>query len=405
MFMALIPLFDENMAVKAYSIFTQKDNFFLDPMMLGTRQNDGATTVEGLELIEKMGMETLSEDKEIFVPMSSISVFSDVEEQCSAPHQRIVFLIDNTIPPVDMYVNRLAELKKKGYRFAVQKLSVQDFENYREILKLADYVFLNNRKIAIDKAKVYFGKLYPKIKLCAGGIESMEIFEALKQAGGYQFYEGSFYRVPVTRGEHEVAPLKSNYIELLNMVNSSDFELTAAADVIGRDTALTISLLKMVNRMTVNSGITTIRHAAAMLGQKELKKWINTAVVNELYSDKPSEITRLSLLRAKFAEYLAPVFEMNAKADELFLMGLFSVLDVIMEKPMEEALQMVRVAGDVSEVLIKGTGKLAPVFDLMKQYETANWQEVSRQLLLEKKDAAPVNEAYVKALSWYKKLF
>lgn len=189
------------------------------------------------------------------------------------------------------------------------------------------------------------------------------------------------------------------------MVNSSDFELTAAADVIGRDTALTISLLKMVNRMTVNSGITTIRHAAAMLGQKELKKWINTAVVNELYSDKPSEITRLSLLRAKFAEYLAPVFEMNAKADELFLMGLFSVLDVIMEKPMEEALQMVRVAGDVSEVLIKGTGKLAPVFDLMKQYETANWQEVSRQLLLGKKDAAPVNEAYVKALSWYKKLF
>lgn len=156
-------------------------------MMLGTRQNDGATTVEGLELIEKMGMETLSEDKEIFVPMSSISVFSDVEEQCSAPHQRIVFLIDNTIPPVDMYVNRLAELKKKGYRLAVQKLSVQDFENYREILKLADYVFLNNRKIAIDKAKVYFGKLYPKIKLCAGGIESMEIFEALKQAGAISF--------------------------------------------------------------------------------------------------------------------------------------------------------------------------------------------------------------------------
>ena len=66
MFMALIPLFDENMAVKAYSIFTQKDNFFLDPMMLGTRQNDGATTVEGLELIEKMGMETLCTHEQYF---------------------------------------------------------------------------------------------------------------------------------------------------------------------------------------------------------------------------------------------------------------------------------------------------------------------------------------------------
>lgn len=79
----------------------------------------------------------------------------------------------------------------------------------------------------------------------------------------------------------------------------------------------------MVNRMTVNSGITTIRHAAAMLGQKELKRWINTAVVNQLYADKPSEITRLSLIRAKFAENLAPLFQLQNKTEELFLMGLF----------------------------------------------------------------------------------
>ncbi|MGN0167912.1 MAG: EAL and HDOD domain-containing protein [Acetatifactor sp.] len=404
MFLALIPLFDENMAVKAYSIFSQKDNFFLDPMMLGTRRNDGAGAVEGLELIERMGIETLSDDREIFVPVSNISIFSDVENQCSAPHDRIVFLIDNTIPPLDTYVKRLSELKEKGYKLAVQKLPVQDFENYREVLKLTDYVFLNNKKVAIDKAKIYFGKLYPGIKLCAGGIENMKIFEELKASGGYQFFEGEFYRVPVTKGEHEVAPLKVNYIELLNVVNGENFELTEAADVISRDTALTISLLKMVNRMTVNAGITTIRHAAAMLGQKELKKWINTAVVNELYADKPSEITRLSLLRAKFAEYLAPAFGLQANADELFLMGLFSVLDVILEKPMEEALQMVMVAGDVREALLQGTGRLAPVLELMKQYEKASWQEVSRQLLLAKIDAEPVNEAYVKALSWYRNL-
>lgn len=405
MFMALVPLFDEKMAVRVYSIFSQKDNFFLDPMMLGTRQFDGAATVEGLELIERMGIETISEDKEIFVPVSNISVFSDVENQCSAPHNRIVFLMDNTIPPLEEYVSRLRELKKMGYKLAIRKLSVQDYENYREILKLVDYVFLNNRKVAIEKAKIYFGKLYPEIKLCAGGIDTIETFEKLRDAGGYQLYEGDFYRVPVTRGEHEVAPLKANYIELLNVVNNNNFELSDAADVIGRDTALTIDLLKMVNRMTVNSGITTIRHAAAMLGQKELKKWINTAVVNKLYADKPSEITRLSLLRAKFAEYLAPVFGMAVHADELFLMGLFSVLDVILEKPMEEALQMVMVAGEVREALLEGTGRLAPVLDLMVHYETANWQEVSRQLLLAGMDAEPVNEAYVKALSWYKKLF
>ncbi len=404
MLLALIPLFDENMAVRAYSIFSQKDNFFLNPMKLGTGRNDGAARVEGLELIENMGIETLSEDKEIFVPVSNISIFSDVESQCSAPHGRIVFLIDNTVPPVEVYVKRLLELKQKGYRLAVRKLPVADFENWREILKLADYVFLNNRKIAIDKAKLYFGKLYPQIRLCAGGIDTMETFEALKASGGYQLYEGDFYRVPVTRGSHEVAPLKANYIELLNVVNNDNFELNDAADIISRDTALTISLLKMVNRMTVNSGITTIRHAAAMLGQKELKRWINTAVVNELYADKPSEITRLSLLRAKFAENLAPVFGMQNKAEELFLMGLFSVLDVILEKTMEEALKMVMVAGDVRLALIEEKGCLAPVYDLMKQYEGANWQEVSRQLLLADMDVEKVNDAYVNALSWYRSL-
>ena len=92
MLLTLIPLFDENMAVKAYSIFSQKDNYFLDPMMQGTRRNDGAGAVQGLELIEEMGIETLSDDKEVFVPLTNISVFSDMESQCSAPHDRIVFL-------------------------------------------------------------------------------------------------------------------------------------------------------------------------------------------------------------------------------------------------------------------------------------------------------------------------
>lgn len=404
MLIALVPLFDENMAVKAYSVFSQKDNYFLDPMMQGTRQNDGAAVIDGLELISTMGIETLSEDKEIFVPVSNISIFSDVESQCDAHHDRIVFLLDNTIPPVPMYIDRLIELREKGYKLAIRKLAVSEFEDYREVFKLMDYVFLDNRRIAIEKARIYFSKLYPNIKLCAGGIDSMETFETLKKKGGYQLYEGDFYRVPVTKGSHEVAPLKVNYIELLNVVNDANFELTKAADIIGRDTALTISLLKMVNRMTVNSGITTIRHAAAMLGQKELRKWINTAVVNEMYADKPSEVTRVSLLRAKFAENLGPIFGMRDKSEELFLMGLFSVLDVILEKPMAEALEMVMVAGEVKDALINGSGRLAPVLNLIQQYENANWQEVTRLLLLDKKDVDSVNDAYKGSLEWYRDL-
>lgn len=404
MLVALVPLFDESMAVKAYSLFSQKENFLMNPMLLGTGRNDGASRVQGLELIENMGMETISQNQEVFVPINNISIFSDIESECSAPKSRLVLLIDNTIPPVDMYVNRLKELKGKGYKIAIRKLRVAEFENYRAILNLMDYVVLNSKKIAIDKAKIYFGKLFPNIKLCAGNIDTMEQFEKLRETGGYHLYEGDFYRVPVTKGQTEVAPLKVNYIQLLNMVNDDNYELTKAADIIARDTALTLSLLQMVNNMARNSEITSIRHAAAMLGQKELKKWINTAVVNIMYSDKPSEVTRVSLLRAKFAENLAKTFSLAGKTEELFLMGLFSVLDVILEKTMVDALEVVKVSKDIEDALAYGKGKLAPILDFVKKYESADWAEISRQMVLHNIDMDVVETAYMDALVWYRRL-
>ena len=190
----------------------------------------------------------------------------------------------------------------------------------------------------------------------------------------------------------------------MNLVNADDFDLTKAADIIGRDTALTILLLQMVNKMAVNSEITSIRHAAAMLGQKELKRWINTAVVNELCSDKPSEITRLSLLRAKFAENLASSFELAGKSSELFLMGLFSVLDLILDKPMDEALKLIKVSHEIEDALLSQKGALADVMEFITQYEAANWQEVSRLIVLKNLDMDRIYDAYMKSLKWYREL-
>ena len=315
MLLALVPLFDDKMAVKAYSIFSQKENNLLNPLSQGTGFLDGATSIPGLDIVNEVSIDVLTDGKEVFIPISNISIFTDIEGECKEPYDKVVLLLDNTIPPVDMYVNRVKELKEKGFKIAVRKLAVSEFESHKNILQYTDYMFLNNKKIAIDKAKIYFGKLYPNIELCAGNIDSMDIFEELKAAGGYSFYEGNFYRIPITKGENEVSMLKVNYIALLNIVNDDNFDLSQAAAIIGRDTSLTISLLRMVNNMTVNGGITTIRHAAAMLGQKELKRWINTAVVNALYADKPSEITRVSLLRAKFAENISSSFGLAARKE------------------------------------------------------------------------------------------
>ena len=403
MLLTLIPLFDENIAVSAYSVFSQKDNMFLNPLGQVTGVYDGATYVQGIEAVNSMGIETLSGDKMVFVPVSNVSIFSNIEEQCKVPHVKVALLIDRTVPPVESYVKRLKELKAAGFKIAIRKLAVSEFQVYAPILELVDFVFLNNKKIAIDKAKLFFSKLYPSAKLIAGNIDTMDTFESLKKTGGYHYYEGEFYRLPVTKGSKDIAPSKITQLELLKIVNNPDFELNDAADIIGRDTALTLSLLQMVNRVVKTAEITTIRHAAAMLGQKELKKWINTAVVGEISSDQPSEITRLTLLRARFAENIAGFFGLKMQSEELFLMGLFSMLDVILDKPMSEALEMIHASNDIKAALVSKEGKFAPVYEFILAYEQADWSEVSRVMLLKEIDADKVYQSYLDTLNWYRK--
>lgn len=405
MLATLIPFFDQNMKVSTYSLFSQKQNYLLNPASQGFGRNDGAGRVNGLEIIQAMGLDTLSPGTDVFVPVGNIAVFSDIDEQCSQKRNQLVLLFDDSIPNEEMYIRRLIELKQAGYKMAARKIPISEFEQRKSFLKLMDYIILDCKKIDVAKAKIYFNQVYPNIKICVGNVSNQEQFDTYKTDESFLMFEGEFYRLPVTKGEGKVAPLKANYLELLKMVNDEDFELTKAADIIGRDTALVVELLKMVNRMSVNSGITTIRHAAAMLGQKELKRWINTAVTKELCSDRPNEVTRLSLLRAKYAELLAPLFGLTMKSSELFLMGLFSVLDLILNLPIEEALKKVNVSKEIANALIDQKGDLAPVMEFMEQYEHANWQEVSRQMIVMNLDMETVYQAYTQSLCWYKDVF
>jgi EAL and modified HD-GYP domain-containing signal transduction protein len=89
---------------------------------------------------------------------------------------------------------------------------------------------------------------------------------------------------------------------------------------------------------------------------------------------------------------------------ELFLMGLFSAIDIMLEKTMEEALDMVVVPKNVRSALLEGKGELAPVLNFIKSYEDADWTEVSRLMILGNMDMKKVYEAYLTALRWYRDL-
>lgn len=376
----------------------------MNPSLLGSRQFDGAAYVDGLELIQELGTTTLSGGKPIFVSLNNISIFSSLESECKNTNHAPILLIDQTFPPVSMYTDRIRELREFGYHFAIRNLPVHCYEDYAPILSQMDYILIDCQKIDAVKASFYFRKLYPDICICASNIPDMETFGKLSPAETISLFEGTFFRMPVTRGEHKVSPLKINYISLLNLIEEDDFDLTKAADIISQDTALIISLLRLANTRSFNSEITSVRVAVSMLGQKDLTRWIQTTVIEKLCSDKPNELMRLSLLRAKFAENLAPVFGMAMRSQELFLTGLFSILDIILDCSMEEALSMVRVSGKIRTALLEHTGSLAEVLHFIIKYESAEWQEVSRQLVLKNIEIPDVSHAWVSSLQWYAKL-
>lgn len=376
----------------------------MNPSLLGSRQFDGAAYVDGLELIQELGTTTLSGGKPIFVSLNNISIFSSLESECKNTNHAPILLIDQTFPPVSMYTDRIRELREFGYHFAIRNLPVHCYEDYAPILSQMDYILIDCQKIDAVKASFYFRKLYPDICICASNIPDMETFGKLRPAETISLFEGTFFRMPVTRGEHKVSPLKINYISLLNLIEEDDFDLTKAADIISQDTALIISLLRLANTRSFNSEITSVRVAVSMLGQKDLTRWIQTTVIEKLCSDKPNELMRLSLLRAKFAENLAPVFGMAMRSQELFLTGLFSILDIILDCSMEEALSMVRVSGKIRAALLEHTGSLAEVLHFIVKYESAEWQEVSRQLVLKNIEIPDVSHAWVSSLQWYAKL-
>ena len=376
----------------------------MNPSLLGSRQFDGAAYVDGLELIQELGTTTLSGGKPIFVSLNNISIFSSLESECKNTNHAPILLIDQTFPPVSMYTDRIRELREFGYHFAMRNLPVHCYEDYAPILSQMDYILIDCQKIDAVKASFYFRKLYPDICICASNIPDTETFGKLSPAETISLFEGTFFRMPVTRGEHKVSPLKINYISLLNLIEEDDFDLTKAADIISQDTALIISLLRLANTRSFNSEITSVRVAVSMPGQKDLTRWIQTTVIEKLCSDKPNELMRLSLLRAKFAENLAPVFGMAMRSQELFLTGLFSILDIILDCSMEEALSMVRVSGKIRAALLERTGSLAEVLHFIVKYESAEWQEVSRQLVLKNIEIPDVSHAWVSSLQWYAKL-
>ena len=405
MLATLVPLFYEDMSVASYCLYAQKENMYEHPHLLGAGKYDGAGSIVGIEVFDSVSEDDLVANCSIMIPINNISLFSNIEQQLTGFKGRIILLVDQSIKPEDSYAKRLSDLKSKGFKLAIKDLPLASVPEFKEILKDFDLFLVNSDTGDVIKQGKEFKKLLPNIEFCAENLHTREEFDDAKDSGLFKIFEGTFFRVPINTRDTEVTPIKINYMKLMNVINQKDFDLEDVADVIGVDPALSIELLKIANKLTLNSNIRSIQQATALLGQKELRRWLNTTLFNGLAAGKPNEITRLSLIRARFAENLAPAFDYAMRKDELFLMGLFSLLNLILDMPMDDALSQVGVSNEIKRALVNDDGIFSPQLQFLLSYEAGDWQEISRLMVLHDIEMHEVYDAYVEALKWYGSMF
>ncbi len=395
------PIFNNKTNVEAYYFSYQYGNAILE----GVKSNPFDRSMDSpfFDFMNKVGLEALTMDKLIFVPVTNILLAMDLEKISHVEREKVVFLLDKKNTLDKLCLERIKRYRHMGYKIAFK--DIDDLNVLIDFLPQTDFIFLNLTPEQVKPSLDYLQSINRNTQIIITDIETSAQFDKVKYLGA-PLFDGNFYKVHFPKGNQNfVSPLKVNYIQLINIVSKEDFDLKDFINVIKRDTALAIKFMTLVNSSgKITSQIKTINHAAAMLGQLEIKKWITTAVSSMLSQDKPSEVTRTSLIRAKFCENMARHFEMAIHKENLFLMGLFSVLDVILEMPMPQALKLVFVPEPVRLALELGHGSFNEVYDFIKLYEQGEWHEISRISLVRNITINDIHDAYVDAITWYSNL-
>ena len=403
LFIGALPLFDKDMAVQAYQMITRDGDRLLGAAE-DFRMLSGELLAPALEFVKAIGIEPFAGRHDFFVGLSKFQLLIGMPLNMMISPEQLVCVIENETLTDNAAYAKLGILKRKGYRLAVEGLPGPAL-SMDTAVKIFDYILLSHNSptfsVDIKTARPYVFKT----RLVITDIPDMDTYNKFTDIHN-ALLSGSFHSQPITKGLTEVSPLKINALSLLKQINDDNFELIDAANIIERDAALSISLLRFLNAMNPdrNRAIESIRSAVAILGQNEVRKWATIAISVAIGEDRPGEITRLSLIRAKFAENLAPAFDMVLKSGSLFIAGLFSLLDVILQMPMQKAIKEVAVDSEISSALLSKEGPLSDVLSLIFAYERGNWHEASIIMVKNRVEIDVLTQAYLDSLYWYRQL-
>jgi c-di-GMP-related signal transduction protein len=378
-FIARQPIFDDKLKLFAYELLfrSSSENVF--------RPYKAASDTLIVDSTSLFGLQSLTGHAKAFVNLDFLALQRGTA-RLLPPDQVVIEILESITPSAEV-VQLCADLCNDGY-----SLGLDDYVGHPKWEPLIPFVkFLKVDFRACDPpARAAIANRH-RAKIDATGApngnamrmlaEKVETNDDLLEARslGYTFFQGFFFCKPSTLSAREIPSNKLNSLRLLHLVASPDFSYDAVEDLLKTDPALVYKLLRYLNSwlVAVRGEIHSIREAIALLGEKEFRRWISVLAVVAMASDKPHELIRTALTRAFFCDALARALATPAQSSDLFLMGLLSVTDAILDRPIEQILASLPIAPAVREALCGGKNHYRDVYDLLLAYERADWPTLS----------------------------
>jgi c-di-GMP-related signal transduction protein len=358
----------------------------------------GAPDVKAMDDLFLMGLKQMTNGLPAFLNCTRGFLLKDYLELM--PRDLIVGEILEDVTPDAEVLAACLRIKKRGYR-----LALDDYEDRPELaplVALADYVKIDFLTASLPEQE-RLGKKFAKlrIKLIAEKVETHEQFLRGREMG-YEYFQGYFFCRPEMVSRRNVPENKLAYVQLLRAALAPEIDLIHMGELIKQEVSLTYRLLRYLNSplFGLAGEIHSIEHAMRLLGERAIQKWVSLVTVAAIGEGKPGELVRMPLVRARFCEMLAEVTDLEPVAGDLFLLGLLSLLDAMLDMPLSDILASFPVDVEIRNALNGRPSRFRSLFEVVLDYETGTWEQLEKSCRTAGLDETIIPGIYSQALAW-----
>ncbi len=393
-YVARQPILDKRKQVYAYELL------FHDGTDSYTHEIDGdfATNQVLANSIINIGMDEICGGKKSFINFTGNLLINKVP--LLLPKETVVVEILEDIEPDAELIQACREISEKGFL-----LALDDFVYSSKLLpliELADIIKFDFRISTIEEIKSYIKQLpEPKPRLLAEKVETNEEFEIAINLG-CELFQGYFFCKPEVIKGKEIETSHLIHFKIMAILNNEDLDFAELEDLISYDVGISYKLLRYINSpfFTTANKISTTKQALVYLGINELRRFMSLMAISNLAKGKPHELICMACIRGKFCELLGTASKKEVKIPELFTVGMFSLLDAILDQPMRKIIDKIPLSQNLVTALVTQKGMLAVFLILVIAYEQGRWSMVKK--LAEKLTISEtvIPSLYLKACQW-----